>query len=400
MRKRLIGLFTMALLLALPMAGRVQALGGSNLTAPDGSNVNIDGSLGPAEWSDGTHLSFPWTANNASLTGGGNLWVKTNRTDLLVAVGASGSTVRNVGADTYNYTLSLLFDNNNNGVVNNNEDAKSDSITFPATGNPVEAYHDLHYDSTQQRYVEDVYANGTASGSHSNSGAWVWEFAIPLTSSYAEDFTLAQNASIGFEVVFTEQHYSSLSLVSSGWAFWEVSYPNGFPTGVAPSANGWADIVWTNLQAPISDTTPPTIGTPTIQPASPGSGDKVIVSVNVTDAGSGVKNASVTFTTDNWKSSNTTLLGSYNITSHMATAQIPAQQFGGHVEYYIVAFDNAGNRALNNNSGSYFAYDVTSPFYTSLWFYVVLAALIALVAFLALFSRKRKKTAGQAQNSR
>ncbi len=177
MRKRLIGLFTMALLLALPMAGRVQALGGSNLTAPDGSNVNIDGSLGPAEWSDGTHLSFPWTANNASLTGGGNLWVKTNRTDLLVAVGASGSTVRNVGADTYNYTLSLLFDNNNNGVVNNNEDAKSDSITFPATGNPVETYQDLHYDSTQQRYVEDVYANGTASGSHSNSGAWVWEFA-------------------------------------------------------------------------------------------------------------------------------------------------------------------------------------------------------------------------------
>jgi len=126
----------------------------------------------------------------------------------------------------------------------------------------------------------------------------------------------------------------------------------------------------------------------------------VTVSVNVTDAGSGVKNASVTFTTDNWKSTNTTLLGSYNITSHMATAQIPAQQFGGHVEYYIVAFDNAGNRALNNNSGSYFAYEVSGPFYTSLWFYVVLAALIALVAFLALFSRKRKETAGQAQNSR
>ncbi len=383
----------MTLLLALPMVGKVQALGGSTLTAPDGSNVNIDGALGPSEWSDATHLSFPWTSNNASLSGGGSVWVKTNRTDLLVAVGADGSTVRNGGVDTYNYTLSLLFDNDNNGVVNNNEDAKSDSISFPATGSPLQTYRDLHYDSTQQRYAEDIHTNGTASGSHSVPGAWVWEFAIPLSSSYAEDFTLAQNASIGFEVVFIEQHYSSLSLVTSGWAFWEGLY-----TGAPPSASGWAVIIWTNLQAPISDTTPPTISTPTIQPASPGSGDKVIVSVNVTDTGSGVKNVSVTFTTDNWKSANTTLLGSYNITNHVATAQIPAQQFGGHVEYYILAFDNAGNRALNNNSGTYFVYDVSAPIYLSLWFYALLAALIAVVAFLAVFL-KRRKPASQAQHS-
>jgi hypothetical protein len=384
----------MALLLVLPMIGRVQALGGTNLTAPDGSNVSIDGSLGASEWSDATHHSFPWTSNNASLNGGGNVWVKTNRTDLLLAVSADGLTATNAGVDTYNYTLSLLFDNNNNGVVNNNEDARSDSISFPATGNPVETYHDLRYDSSLERYVEDAYTNGSVSGSHSSSGAWVWEFAIPLTSNYAGDFTLAQNESIGFEIVFTEQHYTSLSLVSSGWAFWEVSYPNGFPTGVAPSAYGWADIVWTNLPAPLADNTPPTIGTPTIQPASPGAGDKATVSVNVTDTGSGVKNVSVTFTTDNWKSTNTTLLATYNITSHMARAQIPAQQFGGHVEYYIVAFDNAGNRGENNNSGNYFAYDVNAPFYLSLWFYALLAALIALVAFLALFSKKRKKSVG------
>ncbi len=45
----------------------------------------------------------------------------------------------------------------------------------------------------------------------------------------------------------------------------------------------------------------------------------------------------------------------------MATAQIPALQYGGHVAYYVVALDNAGNKALNNNSGSYFAYDVPAP---------------------------------------
>ncbi len=325
--------------------------------------------------------------------------MKTDGTSLLVAVGADGSTVRNTAGDTYNYTLSLLFDNDNNGALNTNEDAKSDSLTFPASGNPIESYRDLHYESTQQRYIDDNYVNGTASASHSVPGAWVWEFAIPLSSSYVEDFTLAQNASIGFEIVYTEQHYSSLTLVDSGWAFWEVSYPNGFPTGTTPSANGWAVIVWTNLQAPISDTTPPTISTPSIKPTSPGSGDSVAVSVNVTDTGSGVKNVSITYTTDNWKTTNTTLLASYNITSNLATAQIPAQQYGGHVEYYVVAFDNAGNRALNNNSGSYFTYDVAAPFFFSPWFFALIIAFVAAVALLVFFSRKRKPASVPGQPS-
>jgi len=395
LNKRFVALVAMILLLGFPMTEKVHALGGSTLTAPNGSNVNLDGSLGPAEWSDGTHLSFNWASNNASLNGGGNVWVKTNQTNLLVAVGADGPAVRNAGADFYNYTLSLLFDNNNNGVVNNYEDAKSDSFTFPAAGGQVESYHDLHYDSTQQGYVQDVFSNGTASGSHSPSNAWVWEFSIPLSSSYAEDFSLAQNASIGFEIVFTAQHYSSLALVSSGWAYWEMAYSTGFPSGVAPSADPWVVIIWTNLQAPISDTTPPTIGTPTIRPASPGSGDTVTVSVNVTDAGSGVKNVSITFTTDNWKTSNTTILSTYNIANSTAATRIPAQQYGGHVEYYVVAFDNAGNRALNNNSGSYFAYDVAAPIYLSLWFYALILALIAVVVSLFMFTRKRKPKPSQ-----
>jgi len=314
-------------------------------------------------------------------------------------VGADGPVVRNGGTDTYNYTISLFFDNNNNGAINNNEDAKSDSITFPATGNPIESYHDLHYDSALQAYTEDTYTNGTASGTHSTSsgpGAWVWEFATPLSSSDPQDFSLAQNASIGFEVVFTQQHYSGLNLVSSGWAYWQVAYSNGFNVNAQPYAGGWADIVWTNLQAPICDTIPPTIGTPTIRPASPGSGDKVTLLVNVTDAGSGVKNVSVTFTTDNWKTTNTTILGSYYIANGTAIMQIPAQQFGGHVEYYLVAFDNAGNKALNNNSGNFFTFDVAAPFYLSLWFYVVLAALAAVIVAFFLFSRKRKHTPAQA----
>ncbi len=385
-------LFFALLFLLLPMSRPVQGLGGVTLTAPIGSNVNLDGSLGPAEWSDGTHLSFNWASNNASLNGGGNLWVKTNGTDLLVAVGADGSIVRNQGTDTYNYNLTLLFDNDNNGVVNNNEDAKSDDFTFPAAGNPVESYRDLHYDSTQQHYMNDAYVNGTASGSHVTSGAWVWEFAIPLSSSYPEDFTLPENVSIGFEIVYAEYHYSNLNLVSSGWAYWQKSYTTGLD--VAPSADPWAVIVYTNLQAPISDTTKPIIGTPSITPATPGPDDKVTVWLNVTDVGSGVKNVSITYTTDSWKT-NTTVLGEYNTTSYLATVLLPAQHYGGHVVYFVMAFDNAGNWQVNNNSGNYFSYDVSPPWYLNTIVFAAVGVAIATLLAALLFMRRRRKTASR-----
>ena len=114
------------------------------------------------------------------------------------------------------------------------------------------------------------------------------------------------------------------------------------------------------VHAPPSDTVPPVITTPIWQPSAPTANDQVKVSVNVTD-NRGVNNVTLVYTTDNWKSVNTTLLATYNATTHLATAQIPAQANGGHVEFYIVAFDTSGNRAVNNNSGSYFTYDAQSP---------------------------------------
>jgi hypothetical protein len=368
------------------------------LTAPTRSSVSIDGTFQAAEWSDGTHLAFNWASNNSTLTNAGDIWVKTNGTDLLVAVGSNGRTTINAGSDTYNYTLSLLFDNDNNGVINNNEDAKSISISYPNTGCPGEQYRDLHYNGAVGSYVNDQYVNGTACGSNSNpgaSGGWSWEFAMPLQQDPAgQDFNLVQNASIGMDIVYSEQHYRSNSLVGSGWAYWETSYPNGLPTGTSPTANGWADVVWTNLNAPISDTTPPTISTPTISPASPTYSDTVTISVNVTDTGSGVKNVSITYTTDNWKTTNKTLAASYNINTHIATAQISPLPYGGHVEYYIVAFDNAGNKALNNNSGNYFAYDLAPPWYLSsnMWLLVILALALTVVLFAIIYPKRHKRS--------
>jgi hypothetical protein len=383
-------LFSLFLILALTAFHDVKAFGGKTLTAPTASNVTIDGNFQAGEWSDARQLSDPWTYNNGSLTSTKvQLWTKTNGTDLLIAIGAIGTINVNSGPDTYNYTLSLLIDNNNNGVIDNNENAKSLGMTFSSTTTFTQTYRDLHYNSATGSYVNSASVLGAAAGNHTISGSWSWEFAMPLASS---DFTLSQNASIGMDVVYSEQHYSSAVLVSSGWAYWQESYSTGYPTGALPSADPWASIYWTNLNAPIVDNTPPTIGTPTIRPSSPGPSDTVTVSVNVTDDSS-VKNVSITYTTDNWKSANKTLVANYNGTTYIATAQIPALTFGGHVEYYITAFDSAALKSVNNNAGTYFSYDVSSPWFLNLWIDILLAIAAAVaIAFVIVYTRRRHRS--------
>lgn len=106
---------------------------------------------------------------------------------------------------------------------------------------------------------------------------------------------------------------------------------------------------------------PPNIGTPAINSSAPGPSDTVTVSVNVTSARSTVKNVTVTYTVDNWKASNSTILASYNATTTNATAKIPPLTTGGKVSYYVVAYDINGLKAVNNNNGAYFSYNVSAP---------------------------------------
>ena len=105
----------------------------------------------------------------------------------------------------------------------------------------------------------------------------------------------------------------------------------------------------------------PNISTPSISPSSPGPNDQVTVTATVTAGNSGVLNVTLVYTIDNWKTTNTTVVASYNSTSQQATAHIPPQYSGGHVEYYIVAFDGNSNKKINTNNGNYFSYTVTAP---------------------------------------
>ncbi len=139
---------------------------------------------------------------------------------------------------------------------------------------------------------------------------------------------------------------------------------------------------------------PPSIGTPAIQPGSPGAGDPVTILVSVT-SGLGVGNVSVTYTTDNWNRVNITILGRYDTTSHTAVVTIPAVANGGRVAYYVVAFDSAGNKAVNDNAGAYFIFDVPTPWYlnTLVLGSVIAVAATGVAAVLMLTVRRRRRTA-------
>ena len=174
----------------------------------------------------------------------------------------------------------------------------------------------------------------------------------------------------------------------------EMMTKRGLPILLLTMALVVGSVAITHAPPPIQ---PPVIGTPVISPASPTSSNTVSVAVNVTSARSTIKNVTITYTTDNWKSTNTTVVATYNATTTTATGRIPALGPGAHVEYYIVAFDNAGNSNVNNNNGNYFAYNVSAPTsltsistLTYILVAVGIAAAIGAVAFMILKAPQRK----------
>src|SRR2546426_555930 len=109
----------MMVLLILSSTGPARALGGPTISVPKGSSISIDGTLQSSEWSDATHLGFNWAWSNSSLTSGGDVWLKNNGTNLLIAATSNGRTNLGTSSNGYTYSMLLLFDDNNNGVVDN-----------------------------------------------------------------------------------------------------------------------------------------------------------------------------------------------------------------------------------------------------------------------------------------
>lgn len=168
------------------------------------------------------------------------------------------------------------------------------------------------------------------------------------------------------------------------------------PTVPEPDIGAIGGMVWNNqsisglkdlvFQIGSPDDGDPVIETPIHTPETPDDGEAVTVSVNVTDADTGVRPDGVilSYSTDGGETWN-------NVTMSKATGDtyegiIPGLSAGTEVSYRIIAYDYEDNEAVENNAGAYYVYTVISEFPT--WQIIVLALL--LIGAIVVLVKKRQ----------
>jgi len=139
------------------------------------------------------------------------------------------------------------------------------------------------------------------------------------------------------------------------------------------------------LEAFFVDNIQPEISAPMQEP--PGNiieHQDVTITVNVTDLGTGVYNVTLLYninSTATWLSLNMTEI---SVNTYQAT--IPGYGNSTLIKYEIVAYDNAGNEAVKNNEGQYYAYHVIPEFSSIMIIpFFIIATLLAVI-----FYRKKK----------
>lgn len=134
------------------------------------------------------------------------------------------------------------------------------------------------------------------------------------------------------------------------------------------------------------DKTYPTIETPSRMPEGDVlPGQPVKVSVNVTDATSGLKNVTLYYTINNGTTWEEPEPMNYNTSTSLYEATIPAQPAETWVRFKIVAYDYAGNNATKDGTEPYCIYQVIPEFPSA-----VIPSLFMVFSILAVTIAKRR----------
>jgi len=139
----------------------------------------------------------------------------------------------------------------------------------------------------------------------------------------------------------------------------------------------------------IIDSTAPTIGAPSQdpEPTAVGPYQNVTVTVDVVDNETGVREVILSYSIDEGQTwTNTTM---ENISNNTYEGQIPGFEAGTHVQYKIIAYDNANNKAVEDRNGEYYIYTVI-PEFTATMFLLILV-LSTIIIFITKNIAKNKK---------
>ncbi len=157
------------------------------------------------------------------------------------------------------------------------------------------------------------------------------------------------------------------------------------------SISGLKDLIF-HIGAP--DTTPPVIDTPVQTPEIADDWEAVTISVNVTDADTGIPPEGVILSyRKNGGAWNNVTMSKTNGDTYEEV--IPGSPAGTQVEYIIIAHDYANNEAIKDNAGNYYVYTVIPEFST----WQIIAVLLLLLGTVVFFAKKLRNITGIPKHS-
>jgi hypothetical protein len=134
------------------------------------------------------------------------------------------------------------------------------------------------------------------------------------------------------------------------------------------------------------DKTPPTILAIERQPKEDIQPMQAVnILVNITDLVSGIRNVTLSYNINNgptW----TNITMTPNTTTGLYEATIQGQEPNTLVKYKIIAYDNAGNQVVEDNSGQYYTYTVIPEFSST----IILTIFMLTTTILVILTRYRR----------
>jgi len=181
--------------------------------------------------------------------------------------------------------------------------------------------------------------------------------------------------------------HDELGSLNLGWHIWSWDPVAANPkNGKIYIANSGTNEIFVIQGPPFVDDIPPEISVPRQEPLENiAAYQNVTVTVNVTDPDSGVRNVTLRHSIDNgteWTSMNMT-----EISTNTYQAVIPGYENCTWVTYEIIAYDNQGNQAINNELGYYYSYHVIVEFSSTLQLLMTLTLLTLALAKMKNYSR-------------
>lgn len=137
-----------------------------------------------------------------------------------------------------------------------------------------------------------------------------------------------------------------------------------------------------------TDNAKPSIDVPVHQPEPPNQDEKVTVFVNVTDSGSEVGEVFLYYRTNS--SEVWTEVKMTKLTGDTYVGEIPSFEADTHVQYYVIAYDNAYNQATQDKNGAYYGYIVIPEFQE--FAFLLLFMSLSLIAVMLTKKIRRKVT--------